>query len=672
MRGHALVLVTIAAACGQSDAPAPAPSTDPAPRGTTSTPAPAPTGPQLPPGPLAPEVVASGAQALARQHETRCKPGVREVTGGTFHRADLAPLLARTGADFVKAYEQHSFGMRVDPCELSSEDLWKLVDKVRAAEKDFDPAWKYSAELGSLADAIAERSTAGDYARLVGLAETARTGASAPALDAVIDLRVAETIAGLLAMRPPPVETRAATTAAPDAVRAADPSLREAWARYRGLVDAAARPAPTIDIHPHWADFDRAVLAMLRGEPGDHVAAIAAFRWGGDCGTGSEALAHPQGRALVAAHLAAGNHALAAGEMLLASTSMVAGGDDEVRRRYLAWLGLDWTQLYAGAVADGHGEHVDALAAAGGDAGARYLVAIDSLPLDNWARDRYLRALGSVISPMRDDRPPVSADLQRAAIAVLASHVRTGETPEVVAAAVESLALRAADTRADLRRALALPYERAAQLAANALQGLGEAVASPVARPVRVEVTVDGNPLASRDIRWELGLGNTSTSSTRTTDADGVFALDRDYFTGKLPDRMSFGTGEIGGLDEVWFQHSVAGPSGIPDVIRVDIRTGVLAIDVADGDLPRGPATGDRTLAIHRVDLPDAPGGVAFVNLMGITLGPAKTITLPRLQRGSYHLELKWPGAAPWRERVEIGEGTARITAKLARPPAKP
>jgi hypothetical protein len=668
-RGQVLVVLAIAA-CGQRE-PAPT-GAEPAPLAPGAVPAPA--GPQLPPGPIAPDVIARGAQALARANQARCRPA--PAPSGTFRRAHLAPLLALSGKAFVDAYVEQSFAIVVQDCELEVDDLWALVDKVRAAEQSFPEAWRYASELGSLTDQIAARSTARDFARLVELVEQAPASAgTAPALDAAIQLRLRETVAGLVTMRPPPIDVNAFAGEMPDAVRAADPTLRDAWARYRGLVEpTAAQPATTpIEVQSHWRDLDLAVVAMLRGEPADHIAALTAFTWGGGCGTGSDALEGPRGQALAAAHLAAGDHALAAGQLMVALAPMVSVDDDAVRRQYLSWLGLDWAQLYAGAVVDGRSEFLEPLGAAGGDAGARLLIAIDAFAgLDGWARERHVRALGEVVSPFRGT--PASPDVQRVALQALAGHVRTGEHPDVVFAAVEGLASRAAETRADLQRALALPYERAAQRAASALQGLGETVATPAARPVRVEVTVDGNPLPNREVRWELALRNTSTSSTGTTDAEGRFTLDRDRFAGELPDRMEFGTGEIGTTDAVWFEVTMPGPSGIPDVLRVDVRTGAIAIDVADGDLPRGPAATDapRALRLHRTDPPGGDVSIAFVSVMGIPLGPEKTITLPRLQRGTYQLELLWPGAAPWREQIEVGAGTRRVTAKLAPPATKP
>jgi hypothetical protein len=126
-----------------------------------------------------------------------------------------------------------------------------------------------------------------------------------------------------------------------------------------------------------------------------------------------------------------------------------------------------------------------------------------------------------------------SANVKKQLLGVLEAKLQPGasmETATLVCQLLYDLGRR--ETAPALRRALALPYAKARELASRALEEMGETF-PPMARlePVVFRLLANGRPLTNTAVTCELRTtGSRATSRSDMTDGDGLLRFDHDLF----------------------------------------------------------------------------------------------------------------------------------------------
>lgn len=270
----------------------------------------------------------------------------------------------------------------------------------------------------------------------------------------------------------------------PDYLVGRHPALADAWRAYRSV--EALRPPLTesVSVGGVFSDdaFVDALFALLRDEPGDHLAALSDFTWGLWCDMGREVFEGTRRRALFLAAL----RQRRAPEIAVYA---VDGAGSGWSRDALAWLGLDPVRIVLGAALDDRRSgYLVALARYGGDDAAQAVLLageVPESPAGDW-RPGWLEALAGFVPPdpsafriVGEDPPrvppPVARATARRFVRLLDAAVHEGAPPEEIASVVQyTRALHRREFERAYRRAAAFGDPPTAERAAEALDRMRE------------------------------------------------------------------------------------------------------------------------------------------------------------------------------------------------------
>ncbi|HEY5791860.1 MAG TPA: hypothetical protein VIS74_01085, partial [Chthoniobacterales bacterium] len=144
--------------------------------------------------------------------------------------------------------------------------------------------------------------------------------------EAWLRLRTPETLPTRLVFPDPPPEPRAAPEDYPEELRRAAECYLQVAEPFRKLRDARISREKGVDFQTHESEYWRLIGQLLEGKDGPFAGQLLAYRWGGGCGTGSDAFEDPQSHALVLALAADGRWAEAAGAALSVAPSPETDG----------------------------------------------------------------------------------------------------------------------------------------------------------------------------------------------------------------------------------------------------------------------------------------------------------------------------------------------------------
>ena len=473
----------------------------------------------------------------------------------------LATIMQGGGDSFRKDVSLFASSLRLENDRTSVAELWSLIGKVDAElasarephpDDDRDPSGRpdvarmsrtihLESNHAQIAKELLHRGQEKDFDRLLDVFDASAVDAGVRhfLIESLIDYRIDQEIAAILrdgGIRVAPSKGRVEL---PKRLAAAPVELQRAWLCYRSVTTPTDKGAGrgVRSVQGAWADFYTAVSDVLRRKPGDHVAALESFVWGGECGTGSERLREPQHQAVFLAHLMARRFEPII-PMLIARANgprwkrVLRGREDRILRT----LGLDPLQMYLGSALE-NGVGLSALADDASDRAARYAVEMDAVSLgdDEWKRGGYVASLAAFVDPgprgwnhSREygRRYRVARDLQRKALEIIARSVDPAVSARIAEGAARQLSeLKRPEAIPALQRAAALPYERTRHEAAQALKAMGVRVKiPPPAKAVEVLVRVNGRPLGEgAKVDWEAKKGESrGTMSSATIGGDGM------------------------------------------------------------------------------------------------------------------------------------------------------
>lgn len=614
--------------------------------------------------------------------------------------AEVEKILTLDGDSFTKAVRKLSLGYSKAVPALP--ELWRLMDKLEAVRAARPPrkATDFSSDEWSayraVTGAIGEAGGEADYARLLkiydGLSFESRLHPTF--FDVLSEMWIRREMA-LLQKSPPKVAIAPSVAPLPAEIQGAAPPLAEAWRLYKGATAPfKARFAPSaeagkqqdakLDAQQNWPAFYKVIGDFLGGRSKDTVAQMAAFEWGGWCGTGSEQLYGPKHRTLFMALWKQGRYDLALG-------ALMAGADYDrylLRFRpqkqawpeqFLAACGVPWEKLYAGATLDGQARTAE-MAAYGSEQSARLLEVMAPLPTIVARRD-YLQAVAAFVMPppfswgpmpevvaggRLSSRPAVAPDLQKRLLEILHAQMRPDAGLQTLEDTSDLLkGLRRPESLDVLKSALKMPYNRVRQNASEALQLMGQKVEPlPVAPKVGFRVLLNGQPLKGADLQWEMRAGTQqSVSSGGTTDAEGVLHLERDYLadTQRKITNVVLSSATLKSPAQTWIEVAAPAPANLNARTDITLSTGSLALK-AEG-FQEGAQTMEVRLHTERL----RTYGKYFEAISEWMPLPAnRPAVFPALQRGRYRLEARAPGAALWQSQdLTLDKEPLQVTATL-------
>ena len=484
--------------------------------------------------------------------------------------------------------------------------------------------------------------------------------------------------------RPPRLRVRAVDEAPPAWLVDAPAELVDAWRSYRTLEVAlqkripTAPPGPPVRINQfNLDDTNSPVRRFLRGERVDLVREASRLQWNNFCATGIEPFLNDSARMVLMGLLETGDHAAAAAAVVSHDARRWRTKESDLVPRYLQALGLDWEQLYLGALMSSYdpGPVIESrdfqrrLVERGSVRAARSLLVLSRLPPFNTPAE--LSVLGEFVEPgpLRSTAlvdvsgywraKPLYLDPseQTEILARLAAFVTAQTGHRDLERVVGRLAeLRREEGRSALRRALELQSAHARTAAAFGLESMGEAMETVAPLPpVPFRIVVDGQPLAGRAVTFEIWWTNqdkstTSTSVHATTDADGRALVPRSDLVD--PARQKPGAGlrirfVPSSPDDPCFQ--------VEQPLAAATAGREVAVDVVTHPL---------VLHLRRPESAEPFGGeVMTVGLSGPSRGgycsfklpAAERIVLGRIQAGTIQVYVKVAGAGEWSGEVALG-----------------
>lgn len=623
------------------------------------------------------------------------------------HDAGIERVLQLKGDDFDKSLQKLYIGYtKASPTLPALRRLLDRLEAERTARKaaaspansrgeSADPFRELQLPHSNVVRLIADIGEDQDYKRLLQIYDSlpADYWMQGVFFDALSHMWFRRELPGLIKSTPK-VSPPPSQEPLPANLQGAAPPLVEAWRLYKGVVapfnarfaPSARQPdAPVIEAQQSWPAFYKVISDFFHGRGEDTVEKIAAFEWGGWCGTGSELLYGPRNRTLFMALCRQKRFDLALG-------ALMAGADRERFRfgakkaewpqSFIAACGLDWQVLYAGAVLDG-GDRTPELAAQGGEESARLLELMSALPFIT-EREDYLKAVAAFVVPapfasggMPEmvaglrlvSSPQVAPERQQRLLEILHAQMKPDVGLRTVDAASHLLRdLRRPESAEVLKLALKSPYSRVRDNAFRALAEMGHKVeAPPVLSRANFRVLLNGQPLGGTSLNWEMQSkvpgGISSISSSAQTNGEGVLQLERDYLedTKRKAASLQFTTPTLKSPSDAWIEASIPIPADLNARTDITIATQSLTLKVAP------VAGGAKTMTVRLKSERHKSHGVYFEAISEWIEVPADApVTFPRLQRGRYHLEVLAPGAARWKSPdVTLGAQPETVQAAL-------
>lgn len=614
--------------------------------------------------------------------------------------ATVEKVLALKDGEFHKGLSGLYLGFAKDPPSLPA--LWRLMERLEAqrAAQAAPKAGEFSSEqwmdyLG-VAGAIGDSGGARDYERLLKIYDSLPFDSRLQPIffDALSEMWIRRQMAAL-SKAPLKARVQPSNEPLPEALAGASPPLAEAWRLYRGMAApfkaefapsiqraeqaGAEKAGAAIEVQQNWPAFYKVIGEFFHGQSQDTVAKMAAFEWGGGCGTGSEQLYVPKNRTLFMALWQQGRHELALGALMAGADRgnyVFRGQKSDWPQRFIAACGLDWEKLYAGAVLDG-GWRTQDMAAHGSEQSARLLEQMGVLPLLA-SRDDYLKAVAAFVAPAPfasgampqmvaglrlTSAPSVAPELQLRLLSILHAQMRPQAGLQTLGTASEMLGeLRRPESADVLRRALQLPYSRVRKNALEALQEMGQKVEAPPAlEPVGFRVMLDGQPLKDAALDWQMKAGEQqSVSSSAQTDGEGVIRLDRDDLqdTERKITSVVLSSPLLKSPASAWIEASTPVPADLGARTDIALSTQSLTLKIAPG-----PAAGTQ-MEVRLKAGRRQPWGVSFEPISEWMPLPKRPTVFGRLQRGRYQIEVRAPGLALWQsEDLTLGEQPVSVEA---------
>jgi hypothetical protein len=526
--------------------------------------------------------------------------------------------------------------------------------------------WSRNHRMLTVMSEIARRNEAGDFDTLIDDFEAmpaARSYLKGQFGAMLLEARAVHLVLGLADQRAP-AALPPVTDEPPSHVK---PAVLPAWMAYRSLAEIKPGPSPEpVFSQENWSHLHGAMADLLRGKPWDHAEVIRRFEWGGMCGTGSQQLYEPRGRALFIASVLAGDWSDAAWYALQAAPSGRSATEaPDWAATYLTWAGLLPEQLFLGAAVDAFDTRfLGALGQLGGADAARAVLAASTItPLehqDSW-RQGWLSQLHAFVEP--EPRPlqgtilftgsgggpsiaasEVPKDLQREVLQALIDALGPHSGPDSLRTAAQQLRkLRRPEAKAALEWALTSSNHEVAKTAAEALTAMGhETLLEPLGNTDFL-ILVNDQPLQEGRLRWQVHSGNTSRSSSWTLDASAVGRIDRTYLdgSGRTIDRIEIETEQVRAPSDPWFRVSMPLPADLSQPVNVRVHTAPLTLAFNGVDL--APDAAAHVKLVHRYG--DGATQIAHPSLMGFTTS-AHGLVLEQLQLGDYQITVTVDGAA--------------------------
>jgi hypothetical protein len=593
----------------------------------------------------------------------------------------------------------------------SLPDLWLVMDSLQGRQPAAAEEITHALHAGYLAAVIARHGTQPDFDRLLKLSDQLppdglmRRQIIHALLEFGIRLEVAQLTEGKTALRVSIPEYRGVP---PTALSNAPPELLEVWRRFKAAAAAqeefaeGRRTNAWVSAQANWSLFLDTLSDLLHGRDTNAVEHIRQFEWGGWCGTGSDELYGPKYQALFLALLKERRF-----DQALAVSFWAVGGRtfrmpfmedySEWQRRFIRLCGLDWEELYAGALLElgpySNADYPRKLAQHGTEKAARFLALMAGVPTVS-DQTAYLRALGAFLGPSeplmqtnkdgsitvtspwwsgefkRVSTAPIPANLQTEVLKVLDDKLRPGVSTEVAAVVCQVLCeARRPECKPALRRALELPYPKVREQAWATLRALGEQVPEPAPLgPVAFRFLVDGQPARHLEVDYELRMsGGRATTSSRPLSSEGIIRLDREYFVDpQYPiTNIVFAAKMLKSLDQPWFEIQTPPPTNLEAVTSLNLRFTPVTLTFTHAQ-PEERFRSQSALISLRAQRHKSYG-VYFDGISDFIVVPySSNMVFSALQPGRYEIQARIPGAALWQSGpFEVGLQPVPLEAKL-------
>jgi hypothetical protein len=422
--------------------------------------------------------------------------------------------------------------------------------------------------------------------------------------------------------------------------------------------------------------FEATIAAFVRGRLSLTAAesAVARFAWGHWCGSGADSLANPRSSVVLLKAIEDRRWEVAAGaihESWFWHYLRFKLRSDDPRRKLLSLAGLDWELNEVGAALAGDSSALQSLGGFGSDRAARMLISgFEAASADPDATARIeplqlLPALAAFVVPRKGCEftpffvglygvnrvSPVetSETTQQQILDLLARYVAPDRgLREAETASSLLVRLCRTESRDAFRGMLESPFASVQRMGFGGLRALGDdPVPQPEAKGLRFEITVDGNPFASRPIAWQVkGPRGASTSSFLTSDERGGISVSRDLFVDPAARVESIVVGsEFKEPTDAWFRLAMPQPPDLDAPIHVSVETQRLTVKFAESadELPVANIKVELFSAVRRLGVDD----LALVTSRGLSRDAP--IVFEHLQRDRlYHVRVIGPGNRGW------------------------
>ncbi len=447
-------------------------------------------------------------------------------------------LLTLSSAEFYRQSNQLVSQCLWQECSQSVHEFWQLLDHLEK-QTDKDASTDSLLATQYLAEAILKFGGREDYQKLLTFYDTIPTDSMRQAvlLEALSTYWIKEELAKIFQEKKPAgIKFPKVELDVPAQMNNLPAELQNAWVTYKEITFAHQKRLQPytkkgwIDTQNSWPFFNSVIADFLHEKQGNTIGKMAPFEWGGWCGTGSLMLFVPKTRTIWMAYLKERDYSAALGAMLAfmgQGAGMMVRNDDNflLEKQFIDWCGFNWEDLLIGALLDGHPEYLRLLGVYGSARTAQLLNEMRSLPMEEWNRESYVRAVAAFITPgctvsnygtsssadiTRQSKDEISSELQRELLDIVTSEINPATDNRMMDIVSHLLTpLCRPEAKEALRAILHSPYVEPRKRAVIALQALGEIVPAPVdPGPVYVRLLVDDIPFADRDVAWTLKQDN--------------------------------------------------------------------------------------------------------------------------------------------------------------------